>query len=200
VAHDPETGQLGVAVQSHYFCVGSIVPWAEAGVGAVATQSFAEISYGPLGLILMRAGKTPRQALDALLAVDPQAENRQVGMVDAKGNVAAHTGSKCIEEAGHREGKGYTVQANLMLNNTVWDAMAEAFEGTKADLADRLLAALFAAEAAGGDIRGKQSAALLVVGGERTGNGWGDRIFDLRVDDNRAPLDELQRLLKISRA
>jgi uncharacterized Ntn-hydrolase superfamily protein len=204
VARDPETNQLGVAVQSHYFCVGGIVPWAEAGVGAVATQSFAEASYGPLGLEMMRAGKSAEQALTGLLASDPQAHTRQVAMVDIHGNTAAHTGHKCIEAAGHRQGAGYSVQANLMLKDTVWDAMAEAYEAASrrpgADLAERLVQALEAAEAEGGDIRGKQSAALLVVTGEPTGRPWSDRLFDLRVDDHSDPLGELRRLLAISRA
>lgn len=200
VAYDPDAGQFGVAVQSHYFCVGGIVSWAEAGVGAVATQSFAEASYGPLGLALMRAGKTASEALTGLLASDTQAEGRQVAMVDTLGNVATHTGKRCIEEAGHRQGKNYSVQANLMLRDTVWDAMAEAFEAANGDLADRLLAALDAAQAEGGDIRGKQSAALLVVEGPRTGNPWSGRRFDLRVDDHSEPLKELRRLVKIARA
>ena len=200
VAHDPETGQFGVAVQSHYFCVGGIVSWAEAGVGAVATQSFAELTYGPLGLALMRAGKTANQALDGLIASDPQADGRQVAMVDAQGNVATHTGARCIQAAGHRQGKHYSAQANLMLKDTVWDAMAEAYEAAHGDLADRLLAALDAAQAEGGDIRGKQSAALLVVGGERTGNPWAGRLFDLRVDDHPDPLVELRRLVRMARA
>jgi uncharacterized Ntn-hydrolase superfamily protein len=200
VARDAQTNQLGVAVQSHYFSVGPIVPWAEAGVGAVATQSFVEVSYGPLGLSLMRAGKSPRQALDGLLASDPQADVRQVAMVDAQGNVAAHTGAKCIQAAGHRAGDGYSVQANLMLRATVWGAMAEAYEAAQGDLAERLMIALEAAEAEGGDIRGKQSAALLVVKGEPSGRPWSDRLFDLRVDDHPEPLPELRRLLSIARA
>src|SRR5436305_14285836 len=141
VAHDPDTGQFGVAVQSHYFCVGGIVSWAEAGVGAVATQSFAEITYGPLGLALMRAGKTANQALNSLPATDEQREGRQVAMVDSHGTVATHTGNKAIQAAGHRQGKHYSAQANLMLKDTVWDAMAEAYEAASGDLADRLLAA-----------------------------------------------------------
>lgn len=200
VALDPETKQLGVAVQSHYFAVGPVVPWAEAGVGAVATQSFVEVSYGPLGLALMRAGKTPQQALQALLAADTRTEVRQVAMVDINGNVATHTGAKCIQAAGHRTGDGYSVQANLMRNDTVWGAMAEAFEAAQGDLAERLMVALEAAEAEGGDIRGKQSAALLVVTGEPTGRSWSDRLFDLRVDDNPLPLKELRRILAIARA
>jgi uncharacterized Ntn-hydrolase superfamily protein len=200
VARDPETEQLGVAVQSHYFNVGSIVTWAQAGVGVVATQSFAEISYGPLGLALLRAGKSAEQTLTGLLAADPQAQTRQVAMADAQGNVATHTGSKCIEAAGHRQGAGYSVQANLMARDTVWDAMAGAYEGAGGDLAERLMVALEAAEAEGGDIRGKQSAALLVVSGELMSNSWGGRIFDLRVDDHPEPLPELRRLLAIARA
>ncbi|HXF06105.1 MAG TPA: DUF1028 domain-containing protein [Blastocatellia bacterium] len=200
VARDPETGQLGVAVQSHWFSVGPIVPWAEAGVGAVATQSIVEISYGPLGLELMRAGKSAPDALKALLAADPQAEYRQVAMVDAQGRVAAHTGQLCIGEAGHRVGNQYSVQANLMLKNTVWDAMARAFETTRGDLADRLLAALEAAESEGGDIRGRQSAALIVVSGKPTGRPWEDRLFDLRVEDHPHPVAELKRLVRLKRA
>jgi uncharacterized Ntn-hydrolase superfamily protein len=200
VAYDPETRQWGVAVQSHYFCVGRAVPWAEAGVGAVATQSMAEVSYGPLGLELMRGGKTAPQALAALVAADPNAAVRQVAMVDEEGNVAVHTGDRCILEAGHRTGKHYSVQANLMLKDTVWDAMAEAFEGAEGELAERMMVALEAAEAEGGDIRGKQSAALHVVGGELSGAPWRSRIFDVRVDDHREPLPELRRLLNVARA
>lgn len=199
VAFDPATGQLGVAVQSHWFSVGAMVPWARAGVGAVATQSLVEPSYGPLGLELMAAGKTAQQALDALTHADEHPEIRQVGMVDAKGNVATHTGSNCIPEAGHHAGKNYTVQANLMANNTVPDAMAAAFEAAEGDLAGRMLEALKAAQQAGGDIRGKQSAAILVVSGEPTGRSWQDTLVDLRVEDNPEPLVELDRLLTMHR-
>lgn len=200
VALDPAAGQLGVAVQSHYFGVGVAVPWLEAGVGAVATQSFVEISYGPLGLALMRAGKSASQALAGLLAADPRQDQRQVAMVDVHGDVAVHTGARCIAAAGHRIGEGYAVQANLMLRPTVWDAMAEAYEQTRGDLATRLLAALDAAEAEGGDMRGRQSAALVVVNAAASGQPWQDRIFDLRVDDHAAPLVELRRLLTVRRA
>ena len=200
VARDSVTGDLGVAVQSHWFSVGPLVPWAEAGVGAVATQSFVDPAYGPLGLELMRAGKTARQALDGLLAADPAKEVRQVAMVDAHGNVAAHTGAKCIQAAGHIEGEQFTVEANLMLNNKVWPAMAKAYRETKGDLADRMLAALDAAQAVGGDIRGKQSAAILIVTGKPTGKPWNDRIMDLRVEDSPEPLKELRRLVTIHRA
>jgi len=200
VARDATTGELGVAVQSHWFSVGSGVPGAEAGVGAVATQSFVEPSYGPLGLALMRAGKTAVEALAALLAADAQREVRQVGMVDAKGNVATFTGKLDIPAAGGQEGKGYVVQANLMEKPTVWPAMARAYEASKGDLAERLLAALEAAEAEGGDIRGRQSAALLVVKAQSSGRPWADKVFDLRVEDHALPLVELRRLVGVQRA
>ena len=200
VARDPATGAFGVAVQSHWFQVGPVVPWAEAGVGAVATQSFARIDYGPLGLALMRSGKTPREALDSLLATDEGRDVRQVAMVGREGAVAAWTGPKCIAAAGHAAGTGYSVQANLMDRDTVWPAMARAYEGASGDFAQRLLAALEAAEAEGGDIRGRQSAALLIVRGEATGRPWADRLVDLRVDDHPRPLVELRRLLDLHRA
>lgn len=200
VARDPQTRELGVAVQSHYFQVGPTVPWAISGVGAVATQSRVDVRYGPLGLELMRAGYGVDQALAALLASDPEPEVRQVAMVDAEGRVAVHTGRSCIAQAGHRTGSGYSVQANLMLRDTVWDIMAGAFEGTSGPLAERMLAALDAAEAEGGDIRGKQSAAMLVVAGTPTGRSWEDRLIDLRVEDHGEPLMELRRLLRLKRA
>jgi uncharacterized Ntn-hydrolase superfamily protein len=191
---------MGVAVQSHWFSVGSLVTWAEAGVGAVATQSFVDPAYGPLGLDLMRAGKTALQALAALLASDPGKDVRQVAMIDVQGNVAAHTGMKCIEAAGHIAGRNYSVQANLMLNERVWPAMSKAFEHATGDLAERMLAALDAAEAAGGDVRGRQSAAILIVGGKSTGRPWVDRVMELRVEDHTAPLRELRRLVNVHRA
>lgn len=201
VARDAETGEMGVAVQSHWFSVGgSSVAWAEAGVGAVATQSFIEVSYGPLGLDLMRAGKTAPEALKALLAADPHPEVRQVAMVDRHGNVAVHTGESCIVAAGHQEGEGYSVQANLMAQDTVWGAMAKAYENADGDLAERLMAALGAAEKEGGDIRGRQSAAILVVPGVSEGAPWRERTVDLRVDDHAEPLVELRRLLNVHRA
>jgi uncharacterized Ntn-hydrolase superfamily protein len=200
VAIDPDSGQMGVAVQSHWFSVGSIVTWAEAGIGAIATQSFVEPAYGPLGLQLLRAGKTAQEALTALLAADQHEGVRQVAMVDALGNVAVHTGKKCIAEAGHQQGKNYSCQANMMEKNTVWEAMAKAFELTPGELADRLLAALAAAEKEGGDIRGRQSAAILVVNGKASGTPWKNRVFDLRVEDHPQPLQELQRLLTIAKA
>ena len=200
VARDANTGELGVAVQSHWFSVGSVVSWAEAGVGAVATQSFVEVSYGPLGLQLMRAGKTPDQTLSALLSTDEHKAVRQVAMVDAQGSIAVHTGDHCIAEAGHRTGEGYSVQANLMGPATVPDAMAEAFESSEGPLAERLLATLLAAQATGGDIRGKQSAAILVVRGTSTGKPWEDRLVDLHVEDHHEPLQEMRRLLQLHRA
>jgi len=200
VARDRDTGELGVAVQSHYFQVGPVVPWAIAGVGAVATQSMVNVSFGPLGLDYMKAGYRAEDALRALLAGDSQPEARQVALVDASGNVAVHTGAKCIPAAGHRTGDGFSVQANLMEKDTVWDAMFDAYTSTTAPLAERLLAAMDAAESEGGDIRGKQSAAMLVVTGRPTGRPWEDRTIELRVEDAPDPLVELRRLLRVKRA
>ena len=200
VARDTVTGEMGVAVQSHWFSVGSLVTWAEAGVGAVATQSFVDPAYGPLGLDLMRTGKTAEQALGALLATDPGKDVRQVAMIDVNGNVAAHTGSKCIQGAGHIVGKNYSVQANLMMNDKIWPAMSKAYENAKGDLAERMLAALDAAQSVGGDIRGKQSAAILIVKAKSTGRPWADRSMELRVEDNENPLKELRRLVNVHRA
>jgi uncharacterized Ntn-hydrolase superfamily protein len=200
VARDTKTGEMGVAVQSHWFSVGSVVPWAESGVGAVATQSFAEPSYGPKGLDLMRCGKPAPDALKELIAADPGQARRQVAMVDSRGRVAVHTGKRCIECAGHQVGEGYSVQANLMLNNMVPSAMARAFEQTEGDLADRMMVALDAAQEVGGDIRGKQSAAMLIVRADPSGKPWADRVVDLRVEDHQEPLKELRRLLSLSRA
>ncbi len=200
VARDAATGELGVAVQSHWFSVGSDVTWAEAGVGAVATQSFVDPAYGPRGLELMKSGLSADQALEALLLVDEGRDVRQVAFVDATGNVATHTGSKCIEAAGNHVGEGYSVQANMMLNDKVVPAMAEAYESTGGDLADRLMAALEAAQSVGGDIRGKQSAAMLIVKGESTGRSWADRVLELRIEDHPEPIAELRRLLNVHRA
>ena len=200
VAFDQETGELGVAVQSHWFSVGFLVPWAKAGVGAVATQSFVKVDYGPHGLKLMEEGMSADAALQKLVSEDEGEAVRQVAMIDVKGNVAAHTGSKCIYAAGHQIGKNYSVQANLMENETVWPAMAKAFENTEGDLADKMMATLDAAEAEGGDIRGKQSAAMLIVTGEPTGVPWKDTVLDLRVEDHPKPLEELRRLIRINRA
>jgi uncharacterized Ntn-hydrolase superfamily protein len=200
VARDPATGEMGVAVQSHAFSVGSGVTWAEAGVGAVATQSFIDPSYGPLGLALMRAGRSAPDALRGLLAADEGRDVRQVAMIDASGRVAAHTGARCIPAAGDHVGDNYSVQANLMDRATVWPAMAKAFETTRGDLADRMLAALDAAQEQGGDIRGMQSAAILVVKGVSSGRPWQDKIFDLRVEDHPSPVAELRRLVHLQRA
>ncbi len=200
IARDPETGDLGVAVQSHWFSVGSTVPWVKAGVGAVATQSLTDVTYGPLGLDLMQAGKTAEQALKGLVESDMHPEWRQVGMIDAKGNRAAHTGKQCIREAGHVIGEDFIVMANLMEKNTVWQAMAEAYRKSAGDLAERMLAALDAAQKEGGDIRGRQSAAMIIVRGKSTGVDYKDRIIDLRVEDHPAPLVELRRLVTLNRA
>jgi uncharacterized Ntn-hydrolase superfamily protein len=200
VARDPETGRLGVAVQSHWFSVGSIVSWAEAGVGAVATQSFIERSYGPLGLELMRRGHTAPEALETLVHADDDRAVRQVAFVDASGQVGVHTGDDCIRDFGHIAGDGFSVQANMMERDTVWKAMAQAYTDAEGDLPDRMLAALFAAQAEGGDVRGMQSAAMLVVEAEPTGTEWGDRIIDLRVEDHATPVEELARVLRLWRA
>lgn len=199
VTIDPATGELGVAVASKFLAVGAVVPWARAGVGAVATQSYANVSYGPTGLELMAAGYSASETLARLLADDPERELRQVGIVDARGGTATFTGSACHAWAGGRTGPGYAVQGNILTGPEVVDAMAHAFETTEGPLAARLLAALAAGDAAGGDRRGKQSAALLVVK-ERGGyGGYTDRFIDLRVDDHPEPVAELQRLYGIWR-
>ena len=200
VAFDEKTGELGVAVQSHWFSVGFLVPWAKAGVGAVATQSFVKVDYGPEGLNRMEHGQSAEEALTSLLQEDDGKAVRQVAMIDVKGSVAAHTGTKCIYAAGHQIGKNYSVQANLMEKETVWPSMANAFERSNGDLAEKMMAALEAAEAEGGDIRGKQSAAMLVVSGDPTGIPWKDVVMDIRVDDHAEPLKELKRLIRVHRA
>jgi uncharacterized Ntn-hydrolase superfamily protein len=200
VARDPVTGDLGVAVQSHYFGVGSTVVWAEAGVGAVATQSFVEPAYGPRGLALMRDGVPAPEAMTQLIAADKQQSVRQLGFIDAQGRVASHTGAKCIAVAASHVGTGYAVQANIMANDRVVPAMAAAYEAAKGDLADRMLAALDAAQAAGGDLRGCQSAAILVVSGTRSDTPWKEKKLDLRVEDSADPLRELRRLVVLGRA
>jgi len=196
VAHDPQTGECGVAVQSHWFSVGSVVTWGRAGVGAVATQSIADPAYGPRLLAALAAGEEPSAALERLVAADEQGRFRQVACVRADGEVAVHTGEGCIPFAGHRTGNGFSAQANMMATERVWGAMADAFEGAQGSLARRLMAALDAAEGAGGDARGRQSAALLVVPAQ--GEEW-DRT-ELRVEDNPEPLDELRRLLGVREA
>lgn len=203
VAYDPETGDMGVAVQSHWFSVGTVVTWAEAGVGAIATQSFTNPAYGTQGLALLKTGLNAEQVLEALLKSDEGAVYRQVGIVDARGLATAHTGSKNISAAGHEVGEHFSVQANLMDNENVWPAMAEAYRKAEADqlpLAERMIVALEAGQAAGGDIRGKQSAAILIVSGTPTGKIWLDRKLDLRVDDHAEPLKELRRLYNVHQA
>ncbi|MEM7550730.1 MAG: DUF1028 domain-containing protein [Bacteroidota bacterium] len=200
VARDPETGNLGVAVQSHWFSVGTNVSWAEAGVGAVATQSLTNPAFGQRGLELMKSGLTAEQTLEYLLENDEGRAYRQVAIIDKNGNVAAHTGDLCIAEAGHIEGSNFSVQANLMEKNTVWKAMSKAYTNADGPLAERLLESLKAAQNEGGDIRGKQSAAILVVRAETTGNLWEDRLVDLRIEDHEDPIKEMGRLLKLHRA
>lgn len=202
VARDEKTGEIAVGVQSHWFSVGTSVSWAEAGVGAVATQSFTNKSFGIRGLALLKQGKTAQEALDILLSDDAGREVRQVGIVDAKGNVANFTGKNCVDFAGQLKGKSYAVQSNMMLNDKVPAAMAKSYEANaNLPLAERVLEALKAAQKVGGDIRGKQSAAILVVKGESTSKPWDENhLVDLRVDDNAAPLVEMERLLKTHRA
>jgi uncharacterized Ntn-hydrolase superfamily protein len=200
VARDPATGEMGVAVQSHWFSVGTVVGWGEAGVGVVATQSMVNPAFGPGGLELLRKGKTAKEAVDELVAGDEAREVRQLAVLDAKGGVAAFTGKRCVPACGHAEGAGFSVQANMMANATVWPAMAKAFENAEGLLAERMIAALEAAEAEGGDFRGRQSAALLVVRGTATGKVWEDRVIDLRVEDDPSPVGELKRLLRVHRA
>lgn len=197
VARDPGSGQFGVAVQSHWFSVGPLVPWARAGVGAVATQANVDVSYGPRALELLAAGIGAREALGRLLAADPGAAHRQVAVVDAAGGVGAHTGSSCVQFAGHVAGAAVSCQGNLLSSQDVWPAMLQAFEASRGALADRLLTALDAGEVAGGDARGRQSAALMVVGA--TGEPW-ETLVSLRVEDHPAPLAELRRLLGLHEA
>lgn len=200
VAVDKNRGEIGAAVQSHWFSVGSTVPWAEAGVGAVATQSFVNPSFGPQGVELLKQGLSPEQVVDRLVASDAGREMRQLAVIDRHGRAFAFTGRRCVPEAGHRIGEGYSVQANLMENAEVWPAMAQAFEQTAGPLAERMIEALAAAQACGGDLRGKQSAALLIVRGESSGEIWKDRVVDLRIEDHEEPVQELKRLLGVFRA
>ncbi len=197
VARDPATGELGVAVQSRAFNTGAVVPWAAPGIGVVATQSYTEQSYGPLGLDLLRDGKSPEQALAALVSADDEPEYRQVAILDSEGRVAVHVGEACIPAAGYVSGDGFSAQANMVASERVWEGMAEAFERSEGPLEERLLDALDAAEAAGGDWRGRQAAGILVVAEE--GRHW-EREVDLRVDDHPEPLAELRRLVRLRRA
>ena len=200
VAVDSISGEIGAAVQSHWFSVGSNVIWAESGVGAVATQSFINPSFGFDGLKLMKDGIQPQEALNILVNKDEGRDFRQVALINADGVSTAHTGEKCIPEAGHRNGRYFSVQANLMLKASVWPAMVNAFKNTGGLLAERMVASLEAAQKEGGDIRGKQSAAILVVRGTPTGKIWEDRLIDIRVEDHSDPIEELKRLLKVHRA
>jgi uncharacterized Ntn-hydrolase superfamily protein len=200
VARDPDTGEMGVAVQSHWFSVGSIVAWGEAGVGVVATQSFVNVSFGPRGLELLKQGKNAEEAVDVLISEDEGRDVRQLAILNASTNVAAYTGKNCIPGAGHIVGENYSVQANLMKNDKVWSAMAEAFENSSGPLAERMIASLEAAQNVGGDIRGKQSASILIVKGESSGKVWEDKLIDLRVEDHPEPVKELKRLLQVFRA
>jgi len=201
VARDKVTGEMAVAVQSHWFSVGSIVSWGQSGVGVVATQSFVNPAYGPDGLKLISEGKTAKEALEQLVAQDEGKDFRQVAFLDTQGNVSAFTGEKCVASAHHIIGDNYSVQANMMLNDNVVPAMAKAFENYKnLPLADRVVKVLLAAQEAGGDIRGKQSAALVVVGAKPVKNSWEDKKINLRVDDHATPLVELQRLLEVHKA
>jgi len=200
IAIDRQAGLMGVGVQSHWFSVGSRVAWAEPGVGVVATQAMVEVGYGPRGLEAMRAGKTPAEALSALLAADAQREVRQVAMLAVNSPAAAHTGSLCIADAGHICEADFSVQANMMANPSVWGAMAAAFRAAKGGLAGRMLAAMQAAQEAGGDIRGQQSSALLIVRTSASARPWEDRLVDLRVEDHPEPTIELTRLVQVAEA
>jgi uncharacterized Ntn-hydrolase superfamily protein len=199
VAYDPKADQIGVAVQSHWFAIGALVTWAEPGIGAVATQSFIEPAYGPSGLALMKGGQPAPVALSALLAKDSMPEVRQVAMIDHNGEVDAYTGASCIENAGHIVKRHFSVQANMMENKNVVPVMEKTFAESRGDLAERMLLTLEAAEAVGGDIRGRQAAAIIIVKSRPTGDYSSDHILDLRVDDNHQPLEELRRLVHIGR-
>ncbi len=200
VARDAETDEMGVAVQSHWYSVGTIVSWGEAGVGVIATQSFVNPAFGPDGLKLLKSGMSADEVLDKMISEDEGRDYRQLAILDANGIVAAYTGKSCIADAGHIVGKDFSVQANMMLNEEVWPAMAKSFKNSSGPLAERLVAALEAAQSAGGDIRGKQSAAVLVVRPESTGKVWEERTVDIRVDDSLEPIKELKRILKVHRA
>ncbi|MEH6405853.1 MAG: DUF1028 domain-containing protein [Leeuwenhoekiella sp.] len=201
VARDSITGEMAVAVQSHWFSVGSLVSWGKSGVGVVATQSFVNPAYGPNGLELMAKGISAKDALDQLIAKDDGRDYRQVAFLDNTGTAAAYTGEKCVESAHQITGSNFSVQANMMLNDEVVPAMAKAFkENNNLPLAERVVEVLKAAQAAGGDIRGRQSAALIVVGPDKVENSWEEHKIDLRVDDNANPIEELDRLLKTARA
>lgn len=208
VARDPETGRFGVAVQSHFLGVGPVVPWLEAGVGAIATQASVNISFGPIGLEMLRAGQTAEEAVASLTGGDPSSAIRQLGVVDGEGRAAAHTGADCIPACGHRVGDGYTVQGNLLERETCWPAMGDAYEAALSrgePFVERLMLALEAAEGEGGDVRGRQSAAIMVVEGEVRptswqGRLWGGRVMDLRIEDHADPVPELRRIVTMQLA
>ncbi len=201
VAFDEETGEMGVAVQSHWFSVGALVSWGEAGVGVIATQSLVNPSFGPDGLALLKKGHTPEEVVKELISKDEGQAFRQLAILDSEGRVAVHTGDKCIAAAGHLKGDGYSVQANMMVGDAVWLLMDKVMQSSKGEpLAERLLLAMEAAEVIGGDIRGKQSAAMLIVRPKATGKPWVDRRLDLRVEDHTTPVKELRRLVQLHQA
>lgn len=197
VARDPVTQALGVAVQSKFLAVGAVVPWAKANVGAIATQAYANLDYGEIGLELLKKGYTADETLKALLALDEGREDRQVGIVDAQGNAVSYTGERCHLWAGGLYGDNYACQGNILVNGDTVTAMADTFENTEGTLARRLLEALKAAQAAGGDSRGRQSAALLIVRENGSYGGYNDRAIDLRVDDDPEPIEKLEHLLTL---
>lgn len=199
IAHDSEAGLLGGAVQSHYFGVGTHVLWAKPGAGVVVTQMMAEPSYGCRGLDLLERGQSPGGVLSSLLAADSAADERQVGMIDVMGDVAVHTGKRCIAFAGHRVSRGVATQGAMLEQDAVWKAMVDAYQAASGDLAERMLVALEAAEERGGDVRGPKAAALVVVTTTASATPWLDRVVDLRVDDHQQPLRELRRLLSLHR-
>lgn len=194
-AFDTATGELGIAVQSKFLAVGAVVPWARAGVGAIATQAHANTSYGPYGLELLASGLAPEAVVERLIRDDPEREKRQFGIVDGQGRAATFTGAECFEWAGGIAGRGYCAQGNILAGPTVVDRLARGFEGARGTLAQRLVAALGEGQRAGGDRRGMQSAALLVVKEKGGYGGLNDRFIDLRVDDHDRPIEELERLL-----
>ena len=200
VAKDPETGNFGVAVQSNWFAVGTLVTWAEAGVGAIATQSFLNVEFGPNGLKLLKEGKSAQEVVDIMIEADEGRDFRQLAVVDKDGNTANYTGSKCIIAAGDYNEKGFSVQANLMKNDEVWPVMADAYKNAKGPFADRLIQALEAAQSVGGDIRGKQSAAILIVKAESSGKIWEDVDLRITIDDHKEPLKELRRVYNVKLA
>jgi uncharacterized Ntn-hydrolase superfamily protein len=201
VARDPRGGAFGVAVQSHFFGVGPVVPWLEPSIGAIATQASVNVSFGPAGLELLRSGRSASEVVAELVASDPGSAERQLAVVDASGAAAAHTGERCIPAAGHIIGDGFSVQGNLLRSDRVWPAMADAYAGASGEpFWERLIRALEAAESAGGDVRGRQSAAIVIVSAEPVAQSWQGRLLDVRVDDHPDPVPELRRLATMSEA